>query len=355
METTETFTTSVDLSKTMARIQGLIAQADHPNTGETEAATFRAKAEELMRKYRIDEEHLIATDQVDLMPILHELWLGSMRDESRGVSGGRKVGSYYQEWYWMLATAASHAGCEVHSRWGRNPETGEYGLFGIICGYEGDVRLAEMLYSSARLVFSARIEPKVDPTLSDEENCYRLRSAGITRRKVAWMLWSADTHAAHARVATLYKAECERRGEKPALDGRGVSAGAFRDAYAQSFTSAFDVRLRQSRDAADSAGGAITLHGRKERVREALWTAYPGLRPDTKPAVRETAPERPRKARRGRQMSQAEFNRLYGAAAEAGRAAGRVAAREIEINRVTPAKRVDENPGGTTTAGAIGR
>jgi len=334
------FTTSDQLNRMMSKIQALITQADHPGTGEEEAATFRAKAEELMRKYRVAEEDLIATDQVDLMPIVHRLWLGALLDHSRGAANGKKVkSSFYQQWYHLLADAAAHAGCQIHNYWAVNPETKEYGLWGVIVGYEGDVRLAEMLYSSARLVFSEKIEPKVDRGLSDAENIYRLRSAGITRRKVAAMIWNLDTHAAHATVGRVYKTECERRGEVAALDGRGVSADAFRDAYARSFVDGFSRLLRRSRDAADSTGGALLLHGRAERVKEALWAAYPMLRPTDLPAVPEKSPAKAKKVRR---MTQAELNRLYGAAATAGAVAGRKAAADININRVAPAKRVQE-------------
>lgn len=36
------------------KVRALMKQADHPNTGEDEARTFRAKASELMAKYQID-------------------------------------------------------------------------------------------------------------------------------------------------------------------------------------------------------------------------------------------------------------------------------------------------------------
>lgn len=42
-------------AKMAARIKALLAQAEHPNTGEKERLAFSAKAAELMEKYAIDE------------------------------------------------------------------------------------------------------------------------------------------------------------------------------------------------------------------------------------------------------------------------------------------------------------
>lgn len=351
---TEATITSGDLNRIMARIQKLITLADHANTGEEEAATFRAKAEEMMRTYRIAEENLIATAPEAATPQLHRIWLGAMSQETATDSRNAKTVTFYDEWYSMLAYAAGHAGVRYTYTWGWSGPVGtdrEYGIWGEVVGYEGDVRLCEMLYSSARVVFGDRIQPRADASLSDEENIYRLRGAGITRRKVARMLWDLDTHAAHARVGEVYKAECARRGETPALDGRGVSAATYRDAYAREFVDAFGTRLRRSRDAADSVGGALVLSGRTERVDEAFYDLFPFLRPN---AVAETekAPAKPVKPRKVTKADAARIERLYGAAATAGRAAGRKAAEDIEIGRPAPAQRLDDEAA-RNTAGAL--
>lgn len=330
------------LSRMMARIQALLVQADHPNTGEVEAATFRAKAEELMRKYRIEEEELIAQAPEASTPLHHRIWLGVTRSSDRGAQRAdgstlKTKSTFYQEWYGLMWSACNHAGVELHNTWGRNPETGEHGLFAELVGYEMDLRLAEMLYTSARIIFSEKVEPRVDPSLSDEENVYRLRSAGITRRRVAQMLWSLDTSASHAKVAQIYKAECARRGEAAALDGRGISAEDYRQAYARAFTDRFASRLREARDAADSAGGVMVLAGRAERVREALWTIFPYLRPSNAPAK----PEKALKPRKPRKMSDAQVRKAFNTATLAGLSAGRVAADTVEIARPDPAKRVE--------------
>lgn len=343
-----TVTTSIDLNKIMARVQALLAKADS-TTHSPEAAALRGKAEELMRQYRIAEEHLIATDQAAIEPEVHRLWMGPYTDPTRGSARDSRPTSYYVQWYQLLRAAAEHAGCLLNTESGRNEETREWGLFGILVGYPGDLRLAELVFTNARMVFGERVEPKVDPKLSVEENIYRLRSAGITRRKVAQMVLGEDTHAAHAKVGMIYKEECLKRGEIPVLDGRGVSASAYRDAFANAFVEEFVSRLREARNAADSTGGALVLHGRKERVQERFWQEFPELRPRAKTEVAETEPE-PATPTRQRQRKpwwetaagRAKIRRLYSGAGALGIAAGTQAAKEVQIDRVQPAKRISE-------------
>jgi hypothetical protein len=349
-------TTTFDLAKIMNRVQGLLAKADSTEFPE-EATALRAKAEQFMRDYRIAEEDLIASDQVEIAPAAHAVWLGPSYDPTVGRAGGRagrEGQSFYEQWYSLAYAAAKHAGCEVHYRWGRNGETNEHGLYAVLVGYEGDLRMAEIIYTNARLVFGERLEPKADPSLSDQANAYRLRSAGITRDRAAKLIWGETSHARAAQVGKLYKAECDARGEQPVLDGRGINAALYRVEYAKAFVDELDRRLRAARDAADSIGGAVVLHGRPERVKEALYNEFPELRPKPKTDVaeRETAP-----ARKGRQTKpywetaayRREQERRHSDVAYAARGAGKKAAGEVALDRASNAQRLGEGTTGTTT------
>lgn len=333
--------TTIDLNKIMARVQALLAKADSSEF-PAEATTYRAKAEEMMREYRIQEEQLIASDQVSILPEVHRFWLGPSHADGKR--------TYFQEWYSLAYDAGIHAGCMVSYKWGKDPETGQYGLFAVLVGYSGDLRLAEMVYSAARIVFGERLEPKPDPALSDQANAYRLRSAGINRDRAAEMLWGSTSHARAARIGALYKAECAERGETPALDGRGIQANLYRGEFASAFVETFRRRLREARDAADHNGGALTLAGRQDRIREAFWTEFPELRP--KPADEVAKQERSPKTRKGRDPKpywetaayRREQERRWSSTGIAAREAGSTAARSVDLDRPSPAKRVDEAP-----------
>jgi hypothetical protein len=260
-----------------AKIGSLIAMAEDETLPEATRVAYRSKAEQLMREYRIAEEETIAADQFSILPRRFEVVLlegDAFRSEFRG--------SYVE----IFREIALHAGIRVRFEYRYfNRETEEPSrVVAVGYGYDGDIRLAEFLWTAAHLVFITRIDANVNPTLSDQLNCYYLRNSGMKRNDIASALWGSaynDGHA-HGRVQKLYLAECVARGEQPKVAGRGIQVSLYRKAYANAFEDEFGWRLRQARDAADSVGGALELPGRKERVNEAFYAEWPDERPMTK-------------------------------------------------------------------------
>lgn len=314
----------------MATVRALLDTADSfENDGNSDAAaSYRTKAEQMMKKYRLEQEDIIASDPAAVKPIQVDLHLAGYGSHYRS--------QYSAMWYWI----AKH--CEVLS-WQEYAYTeGGYILRAHVVGYEEDVRYAEMLFTSARLVFTERLEPKIDPNLTDQVNVYRLRSAGIERIRIAQMMWDNTDKVFLGRVGRLYKAECDNRGEEAMLSGRGVTGKAYREQYAEQFVTTLQTRLWQARQAAGEGGGLV-LHGRKERVQEAFYTFYPNKRP--KPALPAAAGEeqqcercakaksgqcREHRVSYGRMPKGPDYNSV---AAERGRMAGQAAARAVELGR----------------------
>lgn len=312
---------NTDLLNTMSKIQKLINKADNEGCTPEEATMFRAKAEELLRKYRLQEEDLIALNPGDYAPIMHSFLMHSYSS---------KVGHGYRD---LASTIAFHAQCVAVTSWNRD------GVWMNFVGYESDVRVAEMMYASAVIVFQKRIDPKVDPSLSDEDNCYALRSAGLLRREVAQLVFGDNTPALRSKVQRLYVAACAKRDERPQVEG-GVNAKDYRAAYADGFVNGLRRALWEARDAADSGAAAPVLHGRAERVQEAVYGFFPNLRPSDEPAV----PEKDPKPYKGptRKEQDRIYRRNYSPTARAGQRAGRSAAAEVEIDRAPRAKRIDD-------------
>jgi hypothetical protein len=239
----------------MGRIQALLAQADHEGTGELEAATFRQRAEELMAKYRIEESQLNmdATSAPLTVPVSRMVPL-------------YVYGSPFADTYLTLAGEIMyHVGARAVTR--VKNHDGQLMVMLEAVGYETDLRYLELLYTAARTYFAARMEPKVRPEDSDADNVYRLRSAGVERRRIAIMMgWDTTEKgtngAAHGKVTKLYKEACEQRGEDPKLVGRTVSAKTFREAFSTQFPVTLANRLRVARDGVDSTGGAVVLANR---------------------------------------------------------------------------------------------
>jgi hypothetical protein len=266
------------MARDYAKLIGhLIANAENEGNSPEARTAYRLKAEELMREYRIAEEETIATDQFSVLPGRFEVVL-------------MESGAYFSEmkshYLALFREIAKHAGVRfvAEYRWADDERRNydECSLVAVTYGYEMDVRLAEFYWTAARLVFMTRIDARVDRKLSDQENCYYLRNSGVARIDIAAMLWGEETRtkaAPHAKVQKLYLAECAARGEEPKVAGRGIQVKLYREAYANAFVSEFGWRLREARDGADSTGGGLVLRGRKERVDEAFYEAYPNRRP----------------------------------------------------------------------------
>lgn len=316
-----------DIDGMMAKVAALIANAEsYQAQGNSEAAaSYRAKAEELMRKYRIEEEQLVRTATSSGAPVWRYIEI---------VSDASTWGDQMHQMFWWIA---AHCGVEY-----RLTYKGYNDLQADTVGYEIDLRLCEMIFNSARLAFLARMEPKFDPTLSAEENIYALRGSGMDRQRVAKLVFGQEGHSEGIKVGKVYRAECERRGEADGVSGRGFNPNIYRAAYAKAFVYRIADRLRAARDAADATGGALVLPQRAERVKEALYVKYPDERPMTAEQMAYYAehPEERPKPSKPRKVTKAEENAYYrknhSPAARRAQAAGRDAAETVDLVREAP-------------------
>jgi hypothetical protein len=325
-----------DIESMMAKVAALIANAEsYQDQGNPEAAaSYREKAETLMRKYRIEEEVLVREAVSSGVPV----W--------KTVDLGRFDGQWQNELHRIFYAITEHCGVEYHlvGR-GLNWEAD-------VVGYEIDVRLCEMIFAAARLAFLARLDPTYDPTKTAVENIYALRGSGMDRQRVAKLVFGQEGHSQGLRVGQIFKAECARRGETDGVSGRGFNPMIYRNAYADEFCITIRRRLRDARDAADSVGGALVLPQRAERVREALYAKYPSERPMTaeeraaaKSEQEQWEKEHPEeamrrakayeKANRWTAADQRRWDRANGTAALRAREAGRDAASSVDLVRGT--------------------
>jgi len=319
------------IDRMMDKIQKLIAMADDPAATPEEAQTFRDKAESLMMQYRIEESMLIAEDPTGILPIWKRVVVGETSSEFYG----------WHSAIWNYI--ARHCGLRSQIKY-EYKGNGLYDILADTVGYASDIRYAEFLHNAGRLVMISKLEPKVDPGLSEAENVYNYRSAGFTRHAIAKILWGTDNGNGPQKVTALYKKECARRNETPTVVGRELVAGNYREAYAEGFANELAHRLRLSRDAARSQGGGLVLHGRQERVDAAFTERFPPEEATPEPEeekedCRLCRPDSGYKCRqhRTRELTKSERDKmhrqLYGTAARLGRATGREAAKDVIIQR----------------------
>lgn len=320
------------LDAMMKKIEALLARADHPNTPPAEADTARMMAERIMVKYKIDQEDLIAR--------------GDLKVDQFNVMFKRvqvtPLGNEYADVYASLAAySAYHAGCKCV--WTGYDWTDDGVAMRVLefIGYEADIRYAEMLFLNARLVFADRMEPKPMPDMSDEDNVYRMRSAGMERIRIAEVMGFGTTGSATAKVTRLYKKACTARGEDPTLTGRSMNVKDFRAAYAEGFKNQYWTNLTMARNAVEREleGGGLVLHGREERILESMYERYPNLRPSTTPAVSKPSKAKPAK---WTAADERRWQKMNSGAGAAGRNAGKRAADEVNINQGTAKRRISE-------------
>lgn len=335
------------LDAMMSRVAKLLAVAEDSATTPEAAANYRAKAEQIRREYQIAEEDIIAQDAGAILPTSKKVDLLEDR-------GSEFTYQYQTMWY----DIAQHCGLRSVIRWVLSPESGKYVMMATAVGYASDIRYAELLWVSARMMFGSRLEPVMDRSVPEAEMVYRLRSSGIERNRIAKMMWGEATHSNNAKVTRLYVRACAERNEDPAVAGRSVSAKDYRTVYAREFVSRFGRRLRAAQDAADSIGGGMVLHGRSERVDEKFYELFPTYRPTPEteePEAKEEKPcERCAKAKTGRcrehrtySLTKADLRRVdrmyYSETARRAAASGRDAADLVELSRTADrASRIEE-------------
>lgn len=322
-------TTTANLDRILAKIQKLVALADHANTPPAEAESARLRAEALMLEYRIEEWQV--SQQADASAGIIPVWR-RMRV--------CQTSSEYRTTYRSLISYCLH---HVDAKASLTYETDENGVHWTIAeavGYDSDLRYAELLFTAFSLAFGGKMEPKVNPLASDAENAYVLRSAGKTGREIAMLLWQRDDKAAKSKARRLFAQHAESLGEDPApLLGRtGASIAVFRENYAEGFQDEAWSRLNRMKMSTGETG-ALVLKSRKEAVLEMWYERHPHLRPDPNrqaqtASVSQDACERCKRAKSGYCREHAWMRPTVQASRPfhaAGYDRGRIAAQSVDL------------------------
>lgn len=312
----------------LSKVRSLLDLAEHTGTPAAEAELARSRAEAIMAKYRIEINDLLgnktlAEGVLAPTPVYYDVQVGRQ---------GPFINHYAHLWGQVVA----HVGIRSRTRWANSSGDHVWTAEGV--GFDADVQYAEMLFTAARMAFSDKLEPKLDPNASDQVNVYRLRSAGIERIRIADIMWGSTDRVFLGRVGRLYKAECANRGEEAALSGRGVTGAAYREAYAEQFVYTFAGRLRAAR----SGGNGVALGNRETTLNEAFYARFPDMRPKAAVAGASTEYRQCEKCKAAKSGACREHPRgratsggrdPYSAAAVRGRASGASAARQVDIAR----------------------
>lgn len=268
-------TTADPLEGIMRKVAGLLANADDPATPPAAAETFRAKADYLMLKYKIDSLMAPSTAVARPVPVWRTVWVC-------------RVGSPWASYYLGIAgQALDYNDTRKQRVVQRNEDDGYNWYVYEAVGYQSDLAYAELLVTNALIEFGRRLEPQYDKGETLAQNALRMRQGGMERKRIAERLYGGwvnenEMKAKNRKVTGLIKEEAARIG-KPGLAeellGRSVNIKTYRESYANSFYWTLNSRIRMRRLDEQAAEQALVLASAKDAVDEAFYEKYPHLRP----------------------------------------------------------------------------
>lgn len=294
----------MELSTVLKQVRSLVNLAEHENTPPAEAQLAREKADALMLKYAIDQAQLEAAKPIADRgkPEFAEFPTASDMDIAA------KVG-------WMMGVVAQHTRCKIRAYTRYDQE--QRCWMSTVYGYESDLRYFEILYTTLRLHMLGVLRPRPQADLSDDENAYRLHSAGYNWLEIAEMygwrkvppsavtdlrydgkvsdelydrfldgkaeVWhnrNTDEYKTNWQIGSYWKRACQRAAAKRGETHTRISAGGsstYRTSAADGYVSRIHRRLRDTQAARAGAGELVLANRERDLedfVRETNPSAY---------------------------------------------------------------------------------
>lgn len=333
-------------AKMLERVRALLAKAASTTFPE-EADAFRAKADEIMSAYAIDQ-WMVDEAQAgrDARPV----------PEKRLVNFDWWRGNPFRDQlWWMFSAVGRHCRCRVVV--GKV----DYSDMRIpVIGLGSDLDWFDLLFTNLMIAMIQKVDPQPVAAVSVNENMAMMREAGLPwvdgiNRLVAAGIVDGEladgewryhddkrahfSKAVYERTIRGYRAWCKKTGHPQSLVNQKTFRRNFADGFAAEVTDRLYRMRRESERAydADHETGSMALAVRdiREVINEFLYNEYPDLRPHPRDCdcdkchscqdpkcqrancVAARKPIRVR-SRRERGLSASEY-----AAQQAGRAAGR--------------------------------
>jgi len=180
----------MNLDNVLSKVRSLVQRAEHPSTPPDEAATCRAKADELMFKYAIDQAQLR-----DSQPAASQTKPGKIVIDlcDAGIP-------YESNFTQLVMVICEHTRCAclfLGAQMDRSALDawkivyGDFKVQAEVYGFESDLKYFEILYTTLLLHMSNGIDPRPDASRTDEENAYFLHNSGLNWGEIARLYYPA--------------------------------------------------------------------------------------------------------------------------------------------------------------------
>lgn len=260
--------------KKTRQIALLLERANHPSTPPEEANACRAKADAMMLSYQIDAALVEQGQAQQDKPVWTTVYVCRLDNEWR---------NFYEH---LFRATMAHIGVEGVAENEHSEEDGFRWRVYQVVGFNADIEMFQLLWSSIQLEFSRRFEPSYDKDLSPAVNAYLMRIGGMERKRIAAVMfpgWTTmnEMKARTRRVTKLIKEGAAELGEsaEDVLGRGGASIKTHRLSYANGFVHTLSRRMRMLRAERGADERGLVLVSRKERIKEAMYDRYPYMRP----------------------------------------------------------------------------
>ena len=228
-------------AKMLERVRALLAKADSSEF-PAEAESFRAKADEIMTAYAIEQWQVDAAQQgttkrAEPVSVLFEMsWYRT---------------SPHKDHIWNLMQS-----CAFHCRvklvyWRYDGKIPAVGL-------QSDIDYFDMLFTHLMLQMAANLEPKPDPSQPMIENLVRLKESGMKWERIVKLLndiGQMDDTRITSRLTSMYRAYCKKHNRVQ----QTTSPATYQRSYATGFVQEIRVRFDVMDRAKEEKGTGMEL------------------------------------------------------------------------------------------------
>jgi hypothetical protein len=239
--------------KKLEQVRALLAKAESTEF-EGEAAVFRAKADELMANYAIEQWQLDAADESDANRKGRE-------PERRDVNIAWYFAPQYRHIYtdmWMLfGNISRHCRCKV-VWWGgyANKDNVDSQTVPVL-GLPSDLDYFDLLFTHLQIQLFSKIHPGVQEGDSYIEALVRMKEAGMKWEAIGEKLIGAGlmdgpyTRNVGVRFTKEYTTYCEEQGR----ERKYINPKTYQRSFTEGFCAQVSHRLKEQKDEQKAKGG----------------------------------------------------------------------------------------------------
>lgn len=259
----------------LRKVQALLAKA-MSTTFEAEADLFRAKANELMDAFRIEQWELAQAEQgrsklSSLEPVRKDIDI-TWWYENEGT---------YASSLWTIMSECARLCAVVLASGAVDSQKRTMGAFGLY----SDITFMEMLFTDLFIQMAAKVKPVYDPNSSIGENVFNAKEAGMKYEQIAHWTghpeWITYKNGKKQLAGIMIREMKKYAAENGLTVHKEVSLGSYAEDFMRAYATSVTSKMREMRDAptAETGSMALAIRDITDLAKELMYMEFPNLRP----------------------------------------------------------------------------